>query len=69
VKTLKIKIEVPDQLAEEIEGLVQAGWFTNEEEIARLALAEFVRHHRFELQEQFQREDILWALSLKGAQR
>jgi Arc/MetJ-type ribon-helix-helix transcriptional regulator len=67
VKTLKI--DVPDQLAKEIEGLVQAGWFANEGEIARLALVEFVRHHRFELQEQFQREDILWALSLKGAQR
>ena len=67
MKTLKI--EVPDQLAKEIEGLVQAGWFANEGEIARLALAEFVHHHRFELQEQFQREDILWALSLKGAQR
>jgi Arc/MetJ-type ribon-helix-helix transcriptional regulator len=67
VKTLKL--ELPDQLAKEIDGLVQAGWFTNVEEIARLALAEFVRHHRFELQEQFQREDILWALSLKDGQR
>jgi Arc/MetJ-type ribon-helix-helix transcriptional regulator len=67
VKTFKI--EVPDQLAKEIEGLVQAGWFANEGEIARLALAEFVQGHRFELQEQFQRDDILWALSLKGAKR
>ena len=24
------KIEVPDQLAKEIEGLVQAGWFAND---------------------------------------
>ena len=67
MKTLKI--EVPDQLAKHIEGLVQAGWFANEEEIARLALVEFVHRHRFELQEQFQRDDILWALSLKDAER
>lgn len=66
MKTLKF--EVPDQLAKEIEDLVQAGWFADEGEIARLALAEFVRHHRFQLQEQFQREDILWALSLKDAE-
>lgn len=63
------KIEVPDQLAKEIEGLIRAGWFANEEEIARLALAEFVHGHRFELQEQFQRDDILWALSLKDTNR
>lgn len=67
MKTLKV--EVPDQLAKEIEGLVEAGWFANAGEITRLALAEFVHHHRFQLQEQFQREDILWALSLKDAQR
>ena len=65
MKTLKL--ELPDQLAEEIEGLVKAGWFSSEAEVARLALAEFVHHHRFQLQEQFQREDIRWALGLKGS--
>ena len=65
MKTLKI--EVPDQLAEQIADLVETGWFVNKEEIARLALAEFVHRHRFELEEQFQLEDIRWALSLKDA--
>lgn len=67
MKTLKI--EVPDQLAKQIEHLVETGWFVNEAEIARLALAEFVHRHRFELEEQFQLEDIRWALSLKDAGR
>jgi Arc/MetJ-type ribon-helix-helix transcriptional regulator len=67
VKTLRL--ELPDQLAKEIENLVQAGWFASEAEIARLALAEFVHRHRFSLQEQQQREDIHWALSLKDAGR
>ena len=67
MKTLQI--DVPDQLAEEVEKLVRTGWFASEGEIARLALAEFVRGHRFELQEEFQRDDIRWALSLKGAPR
>jgi Arc/MetJ-type ribon-helix-helix transcriptional regulator len=64
VKTLKI--EVPDQLAKEIERLVQTGWFASEEEIARLALAEFVHRRSSELQEQSQRDDIYWALGLKA---
>ncbi|HSK76107.1 MAG TPA: CopG family transcriptional regulator [Thermoanaerobaculia bacterium] len=67
MKTLRL--ELPDQLAKEIENLVQAGWFASEAEIARLALAEFVHRHRFSLQEQQQREDIRWALSLKDAGR
>jgi hypothetical protein len=38
-------------------------------ELARLALAEFVQRHRFELEEKFQRDDIRWALELKDAAR
>jgi len=60
MKTLEF--EVPDQLAKEIEGLVEAGWFASQAELARLALAEFVQRHRFELEEKFQRDDIRWAL-------
>ena len=64
MKTLEIK--VPDQLAQRIEALIKAGWFACEEELTRLALSEFLRHHSFSLQEQFQREDIQWALNLKA---
>ena len=39
------------------------------EELARLALSELLSHHRFELQEQFQRNDIRWALGLKAGER
>jgi Arc/MetJ-type ribon-helix-helix transcriptional regulator len=67
MKTLKL--EVTDKLAEQIEHLVQAGWFASGEELARLALSEFLSHHRFELQEQFQRDDIHWALGLKAGKR
>jgi Arc/MetJ-type ribon-helix-helix transcriptional regulator len=67
VKTLKI--DVPEKLASKVEELVHAGWFASEAEVALRALAEFVHRHSFELQEQFQREDIRWALSLKDAQR
>ena len=57
-----LQIVVSDQSAKEMEALVEAGWFANDTEIVRLALAEFIRHYRFELLERFQREDIAWAL-------
>ena len=63
-----MRIEIADQLAEEMEALVKAGWFASETEIARLALTEFIRRHRFELLERFQREDIAWALRQKGTE-
>jgi len=46
--------------------LVKGGWFANENEIVRLALLEFARRNRFALIEQFQRDDIAWALQQKG---
>src|ERR1044071_1909207 len=63
MKTLEI--EVPDQLARQIEELVRGGWFTDENELARQALGDFLRHHRLDLQEQHQLDDIAWARRLK----
>ena len=62
-----MQIELPDKLAEELDTLVQSGWFCSEDEIIRLALVEFVQRHRFELLERFQQEDIAWALQQKEA--
>ena len=63
-----LQIELPDKLAEELDSLVKAGWFSSEAEVIHLALLEFVRQYRFELLERFQREDIAWALRQKGAE-
>jgi Arc/MetJ-type ribon-helix-helix transcriptional regulator len=60
-----MRLELPDKLAEELNRLVKAGWFHDEEEAIRLAVAEFLRQHRPDLLEQFQREDIEWALQQK----
>ncbi len=62
-----LQVELPDALAAELEALVQKGWFRTEDEVVRIALVEFVRRHRFELLEQFQREDIAWALQQRPA--
>jgi Arc/MetJ-type ribon-helix-helix transcriptional regulator len=62
-----LQVELPDRLAAELDALVQAGWFHSSDELVRLALAEYLRRHRFELLEQFQLEDIEWALRHKRA--
>ena len=60
VKT--IAVELPERVTDEIDVLVQNGWFADETEIIRMALWEFVHRNRFALMEQFQRADIAWAL-------
>ena len=57
-----IAVELPERVTDEIDVLVQNGWFADEAEIIRLALWEFVQRNRFALMEQFQRADIAWAL-------
>ncbi len=63
-----IQLELSESIAAELESLVKSGEFSNENEIIRLALLDFMRRYRFALIEQFQREDIAWALQQKGAQ-
>jgi Arc/MetJ-type ribon-helix-helix transcriptional regulator len=63
MKTLEI--EVPDELVEVIEESVRRGWFADESELARRALSDFLLHHRLDLQEQHQLDDIAWARRLK----
>lgn len=63
MKTLEI--EIPDQLSRQIAELVRRGWFTDENDLTRQALGAFLRHHRLDLQEQHQLDDIEWARRLK----
>lgn len=62
-----IEVELPDKLADELNRLIEAGWFQNQEEAVRAAVLEFVRKSRVELRERFQREDIRWALAQREA--
>lgn len=57
-----ISVELPERITQEIDALVENGWFADETELVRAALWEFVRRNRFALAEQFQRADIDWAL-------
>jgi Arc/MetJ-type ribon-helix-helix transcriptional regulator len=62
-----LTVELPDRLAEELDAMVQSGWFSSEAEAVRLGLWEFLRRSHRDLTEQFQREDIAWALEHKLA--
>jgi Arc/MetJ-type ribon-helix-helix transcriptional regulator len=60
-----IKVPLPEKLGKEVENYVKSGWFTDEAELIRAALQEFIRHNRLKLMEQFMKEDIEWALKVK----
>lgn len=56
-----IQVELPDELAAEVEGYIRAGWFHSEEDAIRSALKGL--RYQVKLQERFIREDIEWGLS------
>jgi Arc/MetJ-type ribon-helix-helix transcriptional regulator len=60
MKTLQV--ELPDEIAREVEAAVRSGVFHDAAEVVRAALREFISTRRFELQEQQQLQDIAWAL-------
>ena len=64
MKSLEVKL--PDEMAAELEALVRRGWFQSEDEVVRAALIDFLRHHRLDLLEKYQRDDIAWAVQQKG---
>ncbi|HZF00726.1 MAG TPA: type II toxin-antitoxin system ParD family antitoxin [Methylomirabilota bacterium] len=65
MKTLQV--ELPDQMAHDVEDAVETGKFENATEVVRAALREFISHRRFELMERQQLDDIAWALNEKSA--
>lgn len=63
MKTLQV--ELPDQIAREVEQVVETGVFENAAEVVRVALREFITRRRYELMEQQQLQDVAWALREK----
>ena len=60
MKTLQV--ELPDQMAKEVERAVETGVFLNATEVVRVALREFISRRRFEVMEQQQLQDVAWAV-------
>lgn len=64
-----IRVELNDKLAEELGALLRQGLFNTEEEAIRFALISFIENQKPALLEQFQREDIAWALEQKKSRQ
>jgi Arc/MetJ-type ribon-helix-helix transcriptional regulator len=64
MKTLQV--ELPDEMAREVEDAVTAGAFESAAEVVRASLREFISRRQFELMEQQQLQDIAWALREKS---
>jgi Arc/MetJ-type ribon-helix-helix transcriptional regulator len=62
-----VQVELPEKTAQALDALVKNGWFTDRADAIRLALIEFLGRNRLALMEQFQEEDIRWALDQKKA--
>jgi len=60
MKTLQA--ELPDNLYEQMQLLVDSGWYADEKSIITEALRRFLDTHKPETMEMFIREDIKWGL-------
>ena len=63
MKTLEVQI--PDQIAREVDEAVLSGSFSDKTEVILAALRDFVKRGRFKLIEDQQLRDIAWAKSQK----
>ena len=57
-----VTIQYPDQLDEQLQKLVSAGWFKTPEEGVVEALRRYLSGHSVELQEKQILEDVEWGL-------
>ncbi|MGZ4957572.1 MAG: CopG family transcriptional regulator [Methylobacter sp.] len=57
-----IHAEIPDQLWQQAQSLVQQGWANNLEEVVNEALRRYLESHQDVLTEAFIQEDVEWGL-------
>jgi Arc/MetJ-type ribon-helix-helix transcriptional regulator len=60
-----IQVMLPEKTADELDALVKMGWFIDQSDAIRLAVSEFLSRNRLALIEQYQEDDIRWALEQK----
>lgn len=57
-----IQTQIPDQLWQQAQTLVQQGWVANMDELVAESVRRYLESHRDTINEQFIREDIEWGL-------
>lgn len=61
-QTATIQADIPVGLLNQMQTLIEAGWFRDVDELMSDALRRFLESHRAELMERFIREDVEWGL-------
>ena len=57
-----LQAQIPDQLLQQAQYLVNQGWVTNMDELIAEAMRRYLESHREAMTEQFIREDVDWGL-------
>ena len=57
-----VHAEIPDQLWQQVQTLVQQGWASNVEEVVNESLRRYLESHQDVLTAAFIREDVEWGL-------
>lgn len=60
---MEIKLQIPTNIAQSIEKLIENGWYLDANELFLTALRNFLRTHSEDLMTDFIREDIEWGLN------
>ncbi|MCX7094925.1 MAG: CopG family transcriptional regulator [Methylobacter sp.] len=57
-----IKTEIPDQLWQQAQNMVEQGWIDNMDALIAEAMRRYIESHQQTISERFIREDIDWGL-------
>ena len=57
-----IKTEIPDQLWQQAQNMVEQGWIDNMDALIAEAMRRYIESHQQTISERFIREDVEWGL-------
>jgi len=60
--TTTVQAQIPDQLWQQAQFMVQQGWVANMDELIAESMRRYLESHADALSEQFLREDLEWGL-------
>jgi Arc/MetJ-type ribon-helix-helix transcriptional regulator len=60
--TTTVKTEIPDQLFQQAQYMVQQGWVGNMDELIAESMRRYLESHLETMNERFVREDVDWGL-------
>jgi hypothetical protein len=57
-----LQTQIPDQLFQQAQYLIQQGWIANIDELVAESMRRYLESHREAMTEQFLKEDVDWGL-------